>query len=107
MNRKFKKCLITGVTGSGGSYLCEAILKKDKKIKIFGTYRSEKKLKSLKKILGKGKHKRVKFKKINLKKKRQLINYLTKIKPDLIFNLAFNAVFKKGVILTPGISTGY
>ena len=91
MNRKFKKCLITGVTGSGGSYLCEAILKKDKKIKIFGTYRSEKKLKSLKKILGKGKYKRVKFKKINLKKKRQLINYLTKIKPDLIFNLAFNA----------------
>ena len=45
MNRKFKKCFITGITGSGGSYLCETILKKDKKIKIFGTYRSKKKIK--------------------------------------------------------------
>ena len=44
MNRKFKKCFITGITGSDGSYLCETILKKDKNIKIFGTYRSEKKL---------------------------------------------------------------
>ena len=41
MNRKFKKCLITGITGSGGSYLAEYILKKDKKIKIFGFYRSK------------------------------------------------------------------
>jgi GDP-D-mannose dehydratase len=40
MNRSFKNCLITGVTGSGGSYLAEHILKKDKKIKIFGLYRS-------------------------------------------------------------------
>ena len=40
INRKFKKCLITGITGSGGSYLAEHILLKDKKIKIFGIYRS-------------------------------------------------------------------
>ena len=29
INRKFKKCLITGITGSGGSYLAEYILLKD------------------------------------------------------------------------------
>ena len=40
INRKFKKCLITGITGSGGSYLAEHILSKDNKIKIFGIYRS-------------------------------------------------------------------
>ena len=28
MNRKFKKCLITGISGSGGSYLAEYILSK-------------------------------------------------------------------------------
>ena len=31
INRNFKKCLITGIAGSGGSYLAEFILKKDKK----------------------------------------------------------------------------
>ena len=36
MNRKFKRCLITGITGSGGSYLCEHILSKEQKIKIYG-----------------------------------------------------------------------
>ena len=40
INRKFKKCLITGITGSGGSYLAEHILSKNNKIKIFGIYRS-------------------------------------------------------------------
>ena len=31
MSRKFKKCLITGITGSGGSYLAEYISKFEKK----------------------------------------------------------------------------
>ncbi len=35
MNRKFKKCLITGITGSGGSYLAEYIIKKNKNIKEY------------------------------------------------------------------------
>ena len=38
MNRKFTKCLITGISGSGGSYLAEHILNNDKKIKIYGIY---------------------------------------------------------------------
>ena len=41
INRKFKKCLITGITGSGGSYLAEHIISKSKKIKVFGIYRSK------------------------------------------------------------------
>ena len=69
MNRKFKKCLITGITGSGGSYLCETILKKDKKIKIFGTYRSKKKLNNLIKILNKNYKNRTEFIKLNLSNK--------------------------------------
>ncbi len=40
MSRKFKNCLITGITGSGGSYLAEHILKKNINIKISGFYRS-------------------------------------------------------------------
>ena len=38
--RKFKKCLFTGTTGSGASFLIEHILKQDKDIKIYGLYRS-------------------------------------------------------------------
>ena len=40
INRRFKKCLITGITGSGRSYLAEHILSKDHKKKIFGIYKS-------------------------------------------------------------------
>ena len=51
INRIFKKCLITGIAGSGGSYLAEHILKKDKKIKIIGLYRSDKYKKVLEKSI--------------------------------------------------------
>ena len=39
MNRIFKRCLITGIAGSGGSYLAEYILKKSPSTRIFGFYR--------------------------------------------------------------------
>ena len=32
--RRFKKCIVTGATGSGGSYLVEHILEKKKSIKL-------------------------------------------------------------------------
>ena len=35
MNRVFKRCLITGIAGSGGSYLAEYILKISPRTKIF------------------------------------------------------------------------
>ena len=87
MNRKFKKCLITGITGSGGSYLCEHILSKKEKIKIYGTYRSKGYLSYLKK-----KHKgKISFLKIDLRSYTKLKKIIKNIKPDLIFHLASNA----------------
>ena len=47
--RKFKKCIVTGATGSGGSYLIEHILGKKNSIKIYGFYRSKGYLNELKK----------------------------------------------------------
>ena len=47
MNRKFKKCFITGITGSGGGYLCETILKKDKNIKIFQIFQRSREIPKL------------------------------------------------------------
>ena len=41
INRKFKKCLITGITGSGGSYLAEHIISKNISTKVYGIYRSK------------------------------------------------------------------
>ena len=49
MNRHFKRCLITGITGSGGSYLAEHIISKKLKTKIYGFYRSKGYIELLKK----------------------------------------------------------
>ena len=35
MSRQFKKCLITGITGTGGSYLAEYISKLEKNTVIW------------------------------------------------------------------------
>ena len=51
MTRKFKSCLITGITGSGGSYLAEHIISKNLKTKIYGFYRSRGYLDLLKKTM--------------------------------------------------------
>jgi GDP-mannose 4,6-dehydratase len=87
MNRNFKRCLITGITGSGGSYLAEHILKKDKNIKIFGLYRSN----GYKKLLKKIAKKKIFFFKVDLKKFNKLKNIVKKINPDVIFHIASNA----------------
>ena len=49
MSRHFKRCLITGITGSGGSYLADHIISKNLKTKIYGFYRSKGYLELLKK----------------------------------------------------------
>jgi len=87
MIRSFKTCLITGITGSGGSYLAEHILQRDKKIKIIGFYRSI----GYKKILEKKYKKRIKFIKLDLKNYNQVKSRLKLTKPELIFHLASNA----------------
>ena len=87
MNRKFKRCLITGITGSGGSYLCEHILSKEEKVKIYGTYRSPGYLKYLK---NRYKNK-IKFFNIDLRSYNKFKKILNFIKPDLIYHIASNA----------------
>ena len=87
INRTFKKCLITGIAGSGGSYLAEHILKKDKRIKIIGLFRSDK----YKKLLEKKYKKRIKFIKVDLNNYLKVKKILKKIRPDLIYNFATDA----------------
>ena len=84
INRKFKKCLITGITGSGGSYLAEHILSKDSKIKIFGIYRSPGKKNLLKNT-------RIKLFKGDLCNFDKTQKIIKKINPDIIFHLASTA----------------
>ncbi|WP_415290767.1 GDP-mannose 4,6-dehydratase [Candidatus Pelagibacter sp. Uisw_136] len=94
MNRSFKKCFITGLSGSGGSYLADHILSKNKDIKIFGTYRSKKYYSILKK-----RHKnKIKFYKIDLTDSKELKKILKKINPDVIFNFASDANVRNSFI---------
>ena len=90
MNRKFRSCFITGVTGSAGSYLAEYIIKKDKKIKIYGSYRSKGYLNYLRK-----KYKKIKLYKIDLNNFLRLKKILNKTKPDVIFHFASKADVRK------------
>tara|TARA_B110001450_G_scaffold256806_1_gene288840 strand:- start:1519 stop:2490 length:972 start_codon:yes stop_codon:yes gene_type:complete len=84
LNRKFKKCLITGVGGSCGSYLAEYINTKSPKTLIYGTYRKKNRnIKNLPKKIRLVNCDLNNF--LNLKKKIKLI------KPDVIFHLASNA----------------
>lgn len=87
MTRKFKKILITGISGSGGSYLAEHILKKQKNFKIFGFYRNKKNLQKLNIIL----HKNITFYKVNMTDFKSVKNKIKKINPDLIYHLATHA----------------
>lgn len=91
MSRSFKKCLVTGITGSGGSYLAEHILQKKKNIKIYGFYRSKGYLNILKARY----KKKINFIKLDLQNYQKLKNNLNKIKPDLIFHIASNADVRK------------
>jgi len=87
--RKFKKCLFTGATGSGASYLIEYIAKKDPNLKIYGLYRSS----GYKKILEKNKN--VKLVQVDLNHKDKLNKVLKTIKPDLIYHFASNPDVRK------------
>ncbi len=84
--RKFKKIFITGILGSGGSYLAEHIRRNDDKVIINGCYRSKntniyKKLKS----------KNIKPYKCDLNNFSNLTKLINKLKPDLVYHLASNA----------------
>ncbi len=83
--RRFKKCIVTGATGSGGSYLVEHILGKKKSMKIYGFYRSKGYLSELKK------YQNCKLIKVDLLNYQNLKKQINKIKPDVIFHLASDA----------------
>ena len=87
MNRSFKRCLITGIGGSGGSYLAEYILKRSSKTKIFGFYRST----GYSTYLKKNYKSKISITKIDLKNFKNLKKKLNIIKPDVVFHLASNA----------------
>ena len=87
--RQFKKALITGISGSGGSYLAEYILSRHPKTKVFGIYRKKNTL-NFKNI-----KKKVDLIKCDLKDYSKLKKILNKVKPDVIFHLASNADVKK------------
>ncbi len=84
--RKFKKVFITGITGSGGSYLAEHIDKKNQGVKIYGSYRSTGYKDLLKKNISK-----IKLYKLDLNNYSQTKKILALVKPDVIFHLASNA----------------
>ena len=87
MDRVFKRCLITGIAGSGGSYLAEYILKKSPSTKIFGIRRSSGYSNYLKK-----KYKsKILISKIDLNNFNDLKKKVKVVKPDVIFHLASNA----------------
>lgn len=86
MNRKFKKCFITGISGSGGSYLAEHIHKKDKNIIISGSYRSTGHKDELKKNI-----KNIKLFKLDLCDFKKVKKILKSVRPNLIYHLAADA----------------
>ena len=84
--RNFKKIFITGIIGSGGSYLAEHIKKKNRKVKIFGCYRNKNY-----KILKKLNSKKIQASYCDLNNFSKLNKLIKKIKPDLVYHLASNA----------------
>lgn len=87
MSRNFKRCLITGITGSGGSYLAEHIASKKNNTKIYGFYRSKGYLSLLKKKYNSN----IKFYKVDMTNYNQVFSSIKKCNPDVIFHMASNA----------------
>ena len=86
--RNFKRVLITGISGSGGSYLAEQILERNHNISIHGITRwhSTTTANNLRKISNK-----VQVYECDLCDLSSVIRTLEISKPDLIFNLASHA----------------
>jgi GDP-4-dehydro-6-deoxy-D-mannose reductase len=87
MNRKFKKCLITGATGSVGSYFIDFLIKNKKKVLINGVYRS----KGYLDYLNKSYRNKVKLFKCDLQNLSSTKKTIKKINPDVVFHFASSA----------------
>ena len=83
-----KKVLITGISGSGGSYLAEHIINNYKKIKVFGFARwhSTTNQSNLSNVNNK-----IKLYEVDLNDFSSTYKNVKKIKPDIIFHLAAHA----------------
>ena len=90
MSRKFNNCFITGIAGSGGSYLADYIFNQNKKIIINGTYRYS----GFSNYLRKKYKKRIKLYSCDLNNFKRIKNILKKTNPELIFHIASNADVK-------------
>ena len=99
-NKKFKNILITGIAGSGGSYLAEYISKNHPYINIHGVSRwhSTSDNDNLDNISSK-----INVHEIDLLDFGGTLTLLSKIKPDVIFNLASNANVKSSFTNTQSI----
>ncbi len=87
--RKFKKALITGISGSGGSFLAEYILKNQKKTKVIGFYRKLRKENIL------NINHKAKLIKCDMNNFNNVLKNIKKIKPDVIFHIASDADVRK------------
>ncbi len=90
-NRKFKKCLLTGIGGSGASFLAEFLLNAEPNMKIIGLARRKNKITN--KI-----NKKIKIITCNMNNFNKLKDILKKNKPDLIYNFASNANVKESFL---------
>jgi GDP-4-dehydro-6-deoxy-D-mannose reductase len=86
-SRKFKRVLITGINGSGGSYLSEYILKNQLKVQLHGTVRN---IISIPKNIEKS-YDKLTIHECDLNDFSSILKVLEKVKPDAIFHLASNA----------------
>lgn len=77
-----KKVLITGISGFAGSHLAEFLIAQ-KKYEASGTYLTSASLINLAKIV-----KKLHLSKVDLTHQKEIISFVKKIKPDLIFHLA-------------------
>ena len=86
--RTFERVLITGISGSGGSYLAEQILKRLPEISVYGISRwhSTTTNNNLRNIKNK-----VNLYECDLCDLSSVIRTINTVKPDLIFNLASHA----------------
>lgn len=86
--RKFKKVLITGINGSGASYLADYILENHPEVEVHGTIRRTSLRKNIEHLSGK-----IPFHvhRCDLNDTRDIFRLLEKVKPDAIFHLASHA----------------